>query len=77
MKDNIKKDESYDLSKEEEIDEKRKNDDSSVEELNDRIVGGTEVEISLYPYHVGYGTNCGGAIIDRKWVMSAAHCGYV
>nr|XP_034836843.1 trypsin-7-like [Maniola hyperantus] len=41
----------------------------------DRIVGGVEVDINLYPYHVAYGTNCGGAIIDKKWVLTAGHCG--
>lgn len=40
-----------------------------------KIVGGYDVEINLYPYHVGYGTNCGGAIIDNKWVITAGHCG--
>lgn len=40
-----------------------------------RIVGGVEVDINLYPYHVAYGTNCGGAIIDKKWVLTAGHCG--
>lgn len=42
-----------------------------------KIVGGQEVDINLYPYHVAYGTNCGGAIIDKKWVITAGHCGYV
>lgn len=41
----------------------------------DKIVGGFEVDINLYPYHVAYGSNCGGAIIDRKWVLTAGHCG--
>ncbi|XP_013201030.1 trypsin-1-like [Amyelois transitella] len=41
----------------------------------DKIVGGTEVDINLYPYHVAYGTNCGGAIIDKKWIITAGHCG--
>ncbi|KAI8425770.1 hypothetical protein MSG28_011553 [Choristoneura fumiferana] len=41
----------------------------------DKIVGGTEVEINLYPYHVAYGSNCGGAIIGKKWVITAGHCG--
>ncbi|OWR55634.1 seminal fluid protein HACP001 [Danaus plexippus plexippus] len=41
----------------------------------DKIVGGFEVDINLYPYHVAYGTNCGGAIIDRKWIITAGHCG--
>lgn len=43
----------------------------------DKIVGGFEVDINLYPYHVAYGSNCGGAIIDRKWVITAGHCGWV
>lgn len=42
---------------------------------DDKIVGGMEVDINLYPYHVAYGTNCGGAIIDKKWVLTAGHCG--
>ncbi|XP_049881944.1 trypsin-1-like [Pectinophora gossypiella] len=41
----------------------------------DKIVGGQEVDINLYPYHVAYGSNCGGAIIDKKWVLTAGHCG--
>lgn len=42
---------------------------------DDKIVGGREVDINLYPYHVAYGTNCGGAIIDSKWIVTAGHCG--
>ncbi|CAB3242661.1 unnamed protein product [Arctia plantaginis] len=41
----------------------------------DKIVGGVEVDINLYPYHVAYGSNCGGAIIHERWVMTAGHCG--
>ncbi|KAL0859614.1 hypothetical protein ABMA27_010743, partial [Loxostege sticticalis] len=41
----------------------------------DKIVGGYEVDINLYPYHVAYGSNCGGAIIDKKWIITAGHCG--
>ncbi|XP_061724754.1 trypsin-1-like [Cydia pomonella] len=44
-------------------------------DAENRIVGGTEVDINMYPYHVGYGTNCGGAIIGSKWVLTAGHCG--
>lgn len=49
--------------------------DVSVNSGEDKIVGGFEVDINLYPYHVAYGSNCGGAIIDRKWVLTAGHCG--
>ncbi|CAH2060614.1 unnamed protein product, partial [Iphiclides podalirius] len=42
---------------------------------DDKIVGGEEVDLDQYPYHVAYGTNCGGAIIDKNWVITAAHCG--
>lgn len=49
--------------------------DTEVNYGDDKIVGGVEVDINLYPYHVSYGTNCGGAIIDKKWVLTAGHCG--
>ncbi|XP_037294455.1 trypsin 5G1-like, partial [Manduca sexta] len=42
---------------------------------DDKIVGGIEVDINLYPYHAAYGSNCGGAIIDKLWVVTAGHCG--
>ncbi|XP_068624740.1 trypsin-1-like [Battus philenor] len=42
---------------------------------DDKIVGGADADIDSHPYHVAYGTNCGGAIIDKKWVITAGHCG--
>ncbi|XP_052745380.1 trypsin-1-like [Bicyclus anynana] len=47
----------------------------TMDDGQDKIVGGTEVDINLYPYHAAYGTNCGGAILDKKWVITAGHCG--
>ncbi len=48
-----------------------------------RIVGGEQARPTEFPWQVGfrwesdYGrTNifCGGSLIDKKWVVSAAHC---
>jgi len=48
-----------------------------------RIVGGQEAKPAEFPWQVAfrwesyYGyTNlfCGGSLIDKKWVVSAAHC---
>ena len=45
---------------------------------NSKIVGGVIAEEGTYPWQVrleldGWGS-CGGAIIDDRWVMTAAHC---
>ena len=48
-----------------------------------RIVGGEQARPSEFPWQVGFRwetdnsrTNifCGGSLIDKKWVVSAAHC---
>ena len=45
-----------------------------------RIVGGQETEVNEYPWHVGLVSPgdvtpwCGGSIITRRHVLTAAHC---
>uniref|UniRef100_A0A1B0EZ70 Uncharacterized protein n=1 Tax=Phlebotomus papatasi TaxID=29031 RepID=A0A1B0EZ70_PHLPP len=43
-----------------------------------RIVGGQETNIEKFPYQISLEYNkkhtCGGAIISRNYVITAAHC---
>jgi len=45
---------------------------------DDKVIGGEEVSITEYPWQVSlissYGHFCGGSIISRRSVITAAHC---
>lgn len=51
-----------------------------LETVNNRIVGGAPANITEYPWQVSLtdirGHFCGGSIIDRRRILTAAHCLY-
>lgn len=51
---------------------------SGLQLSNDRIVGGYETTIEQHPWQVSLqfasSHRCGGSIIERNWILSAAHC---
>ena len=48
------------------------------ENIVGRIVGGEMSSIKSYPWqvslHTGYQHQCGGSVLNKHWVLSAAHC---
>ncbi|KAK9874619.1 hypothetical protein WA026_005448 [Henosepilachna vigintioctopunctata] len=53
---------------------------ATAEDINFRIVGGGAADIKEYPYQVsilrGEKHHCGGSIVNRFFILTAAHCTY-
>lgn len=50
---------------------------TGVKQEQSKITGGTPTDISQFPWMVYFRSDiygCGGAIIDGKWILTAAHC---
>uniref|UniRef100_A0A8C1RI98 Peptidase S1 domain-containing protein n=1 Tax=Cyprinus carpio TaxID=7962 RepID=A0A8C1RI98_CYPCA len=47
--------------------------------LNTKIVGGGRAKAGAWPWQdsihvIGFGHHCGGTLITKDWLLSAAHC---
>jgi trypsin len=52
---------------------------TGIREVPSKIIGGSSISISMYPWQVfliSGNYQCGGSMISRDWVVTAAHCVY-
>ncbi|XP_071530484.1 chymotrypsin-2-like [Panulirus ornatus] len=42
--------------------------------IDSKIVNGVDASLGEYPYQVSVGGFCGGSLISKTWVLTAAHC---